>query len=136
LRYISLLREYRPDGVNGRRRSGTLAIELRRSRVLADAARPVVITTREACREQFRRTLGLPEPAVQALRALRESQAGERLAAGEGWQDTALVFTTHLGIALDAGNVRKMFKRVCEAAGAGMVLPGRLRPLAALTICR
>src|SRR6516225_3105541 len=76
LRYISLLREYRPDGVDGRRRSGTLAIELRRSRVLADAARPVVITTREACREQFRRTLGLPEPAVQALRALRESQAG------------------------------------------------------------
>ena len=29
------------------------------------------------------------------------------------------MFTTHHGIALDAGNVRKMFKRVCEAAGAG-----------------
>jgi integrase len=29
------------------------------------------------------------------------------------------VFTTHHGIALDAGNVRKMLKRVCEAAGAG-----------------
>ena len=29
------------------------------------------------------------------------------------------MFTTHLGIALDAGNVRKMFKRVCEAAGDG-----------------
>ena len=25
----------------------------------------------------------------------------------------------HLGAALDAGNVRKMFKRVCAAAGAG-----------------
>jgi hypothetical protein len=32
---------------------------------------------------------------------------------------TGLVFTTHLGATLDAGNVRKMFKRVCEAAGAG-----------------
>lgn len=28
-------------------------------------------------------------------------------------------FTTHLGTALDAGNVRKMFKRVCTAAGTG-----------------
>jgi integrase len=29
------------------------------------------------------------------------------------------VFTTHLGATLDAGNVRKMFKRVCTAAGVG-----------------
>jgi integrase len=29
------------------------------------------------------------------------------------------VFTTHLGTALDAGNVRKMFKRVCKVAGVG-----------------
>jgi site-specific recombinase XerD len=29
------------------------------------------------------------------------------------------VFTNHRGAALDAGNVRKMFKRVCAAAGAG-----------------
>ena len=29
------------------------------------------------------------------------------------------MFTTHLGTALDAGNVRKMFKRVCTAAGIG-----------------
>jgi integrase len=69
--------------------------------------------------ERSRRTLGLPAAAVQALRALWEAQAGERLLAGEGWQDTGLVFTTHRGAALDAGNVRKMFKRVCEAAGAG-----------------
>jgi integrase len=53
------------------------------------------------------------------LRARTGSQAAERLAAGEDWQDTGLVFTNHLGAALDAGNVRKMFKRVCTAAGAG-----------------
>jgi len=29
------------------------------------------------------------------------------------------VFTNHLGAALDAGNVRKMFKRVCAEAGVG-----------------
>ena len=38
---------------------------------------------------------------------------GERLTAGDDWQDTGLVFTTCHGAALDAGNVRKMFKRVC-----------------------
>jgi integrase len=37
--------------------------------------------------ERSRRTLGLPA-AVQALRAWSASQAGEQLAAGQGWQDT------------------------------------------------
>src|SRR5205807_9187359 len=62
--------------------------------------------------ERSRRTLGLPQMAVEALRALRESQARERALASEQWQDIGLVFTTHLGTAVDAGNVRKMFKRV------------------------
>ena len=69
--------------------------------------------------ERSRRTLGLPATAVQALRAWAGSQAGEQLAAGEGWQDTGLVFTNHAGAALNAGNVRKMFKRICAEAGAG-----------------
>ena len=54
-----------------------------------------------------------------ALRAWSACQAGERRAAGDGWQDTGLVFTSHAGAALDAGNVRKMFKRICAGAGAG-----------------
>src|SRR6476661_1856746 len=69
--------------------------------------------------ERSRRTLGLPAAAVQALHAWSRSQAGERLAAGQGWQDTGLVFTNHVGAALDAGNVRKMFKRICTEAGTG-----------------
>ena len=69
--------------------------------------------------ERSRRTLGLPQVAVQALRGWAGSQAGERLAAGDGWQHTGLVFTNHVGAALDAGNVRKMFKRVCTEAGIG-----------------
>jgi integrase len=52
--------------------------------------------------ERSRRTLGLPVMAVQALRAWSGSQAGERNAAGEAWQDTGLVFTTHNGAALNA----------------------------------
>ena len=69
--------------------------------------------------ERSRRTLGLSQMAVEALRGLLNSQADERLLAGDRWQDTGLVFTPHLGTALDAGNVRKMFKRVCTAAGIG-----------------
>jgi integrase len=69
--------------------------------------------------ERSRRTLGLPAAAVQALRAWSGSQADERLAARDDWQDTGLIFATHHGAALDAANVRKMFKRVCTAAGIG-----------------
>ena len=69
--------------------------------------------------ERSRRTLGLPAAAVQALRAWTGSQAAERLAAGDDWQDTGLVFTSHLSAALDAGNVRKMFKRICTETGIG-----------------
>jgi integrase len=69
--------------------------------------------------ERSLRTLALPRMAVDALRALQQSQADERLLAGDRWQDTGLVFTTHLGAALDAANVRKMFKRVCRAAEVG-----------------
>ena len=69
--------------------------------------------------ERSRRTLALPAAAVEALRAWSGSQADEQLAAGEGWQDTGLVFTNHLGAALDAGNVRKMFKRICTETGIG-----------------
>ena len=78
-----------------------------------------VRTHGETKTERSRRTLGLPAAADQALRAWSASQAGERLAAGDDWQDTGLVFTSHLGAALDAGNVRKMFKRVCTEAGIG-----------------
>jgi integrase len=57
--------------------------------------------------------------AVDALRAWAHSQAEEQLAARDDWQDTGLVFTSHHGAALDAGNVRKMFKRICTGAGIG-----------------
>jgi integrase len=66
-----------------------------------------------------RRTLALPAAAAHALRAWRDSQASEQLAAGDDWQDTGLVFTSHHGTALDAGNVRKMFKRISAEAGIG-----------------
>jgi integrase len=46
-----------------------------------------VRTHGETKTERSRRTLGLPAAAAQALRSWAGSQAGERLAAGKGWQD-------------------------------------------------
>jgi len=69
--------------------------------------------------EKSRRTLGLPQLAVDALREHLRRQADERLLAGVLWQDHGLVFCTSIGTPLDAGNVRRMFKDVCRSAGIG-----------------
>jgi integrase len=69
--------------------------------------------------ERSRRTLGLPQMAVDALRAHRDRQAAARLAAGGQWSERDLVFATWTGGALDAANVRREFKAVCRAAGLG-----------------
>jgi hypothetical protein len=65
-----------------------------------------------------RRTLALPEAAVQALREHRKRQAEDRLTAGALWQDHGLVFASAIGTALDAANVRREFRKVTKAAGA------------------
>ena len=61
-----------------------------------------------------RRTLALPVRAVQALRKQRAQQTADRLAAGNRWQETGLVFTTGLGTQLDAANVRRDFRRALK----------------------
>ncbi len=64
-----------------------------------------------------RRTLGLPQAVVEALREHRIRQDEDRLAAGELWREEGLVFATMLGTPLDAANVRRSFKSICVAAG-------------------
>jgi integrase len=66
--------------------------------------------------ERSRRTLGLPQSAVAAL---RKRQAAARLAAGELWQDHGLVFTSNTGKPLDDANVRRGFRALCEKAAIG-----------------
>jgi integrase len=66
-----------------------------------------------------RRTLGLPQAVVAALHEHRLRQDKEKLAAGELWKDHDLVFTTTVGTALDAANVRRYFRSVCKTAGIG-----------------
>ena len=66
-----------------------------------------------------RRTLRLPEIAVDALFAHRARQSGERIAAGDRWHDTGLVFTSKVGTALDSANVKRDFRAACKTAGIG-----------------
>jgi integrase len=56
--------------------------------------------------------------AVNALRAHREQQAGDR-AAAMTWSERDLVFSTRTGAALDAANVRREFRAAYKAAGIG-----------------
>ena len=67
-----------------------------------------------------RRTLKLPEIAVEALRGQRQRQAREWAEAGEMWQEPGLVLTTSVGTAYESHNLRRDFRRVTAAAGLGV----------------
>lgn len=66
-----------------------------------------------------RRTLKLPEIAVEALRRQKQRQAEERARAGEQWQENNLVFTTSVGTPFESHNLRREFRKVTAAAGLG-----------------
>ena len=66
-----------------------------------------------------RRTLKLPEIAVEALRAQKRRQAEERGRAGEQWQEHGLVLTTSVGTPFESHNLRREFRKVTAAAGLG-----------------
>ena len=64
-----------------------------------------------------RRSLALPQRAVDALKAHRVTLDVARKAAGRRWQDHDLVFPTTCGTPQDDANVRRDFRRVIKAAG-------------------
>src|SRR6266536_1704044 len=92
----------------------------------ADPAVPASVAVWRSAREggdtktpKSRRTLALPQTAVQALKEHRKRRTEDRLAAGPIWQDHGLVFASAIGTPLDAANVRREFRRITEAAGLG-----------------
>ncbi|WP_166850830.1 tyrosine recombinase XerC [Isoptericola sp. BMS4] len=60
--------------------------------------------------KKSRRTLALPDVAVEALRRRRREQEADRARAGSDWAETGHVFTTSVGTPLDAANVRRAFR--------------------------
>jgi len=61
--------------------------------------------------KKSRRTLALAGLCIEALRRQRAQQASDRLAAGERWKSTDLVFATGIGTKMGAENVRRDFRR-------------------------
>ena len=75
-----------------------------------------------------RRSLQLPQIAVEALRIQQRQQKKDRLIAGAKWQENGLVFTSAAGTPLDAHNVRRAFRSICKRAGLeGQWVPRELR---------
>jgi integrase len=66
-----------------------------------------------------RRTLRIPQIAVEALQDPGQRQAEERSPAGELWQEHSLVFTTTVGTPYEPHNLRRDFRKVTAAAGLG-----------------
>jgi integrase len=64
-----------------------------------------------------RRTVGLPQRAIEALRSHRKTHLEEQLRSGSKWQDNGLVFATGKGTPLDAQNiVNRHFKPLLTRA--------------------
>lgn len=78
-----------------------------------------------------RRTIALPDVAVDALRAHKVAQAVERLKAGPLWEDHGLVFASEVGGPLDPSNLRRTFARIADKAGLDSGFPYLLRHSAA-----
>jgi integrase len=75
-----------------------------------------------------RRVLPLPEPARQALLAMRRQQAQDRLRAGAAWKDTdGRVVTTATGGVPILNRFKDTLDRLCEQAGVPRLTVHQLR---------
>ena len=70
-----------------------------------------------------RRTISLPTPLTEALRAHRTAQREERLRAGSEWQDHGLVYTQVNGRPIDPRSDHRQWQALLKRAG---VPPARL----------
>lgn len=64
-----------------------------------------------------RRTIPLPGPVVDALKAHKVAQNKERLAAGTRWQDSGMVFTSTVGSPIEPDNLSRSWYKVRAVLG-------------------
>lgn len=82
------------------------------------------------------RTVSLPPPVSEALRAHLVRQKEERLKAGEQWEDCDLLFCTRRGTPLEPRNVTRRFHQILAAAGIPKTKLHNLRHTAASILLR
>jgi integrase len=66
--------------------------------------------------DRSRRTVSVPDFVVVALKRQKVAEKAARLAAGNNWIESGLMFVTSIGTALDERNVRREFKAILTAA--------------------
>jgi integrase len=64
-----------------------------------------------------RRTITLPQITIKALRTHKTRQLEERLAAGEQWLETGMIFTSTIGTPLEPRNLNRQFTKLLEQLG-------------------
>lgn len=79
------------------------------------------LALRETKTRRSVRRLALPPECVRALRARRAQQRADRLAAGEKWQASDLVFTTRNGTPIEPRNLNRSFEALSKRAGIRQV---------------
>ncbi|MDX2378156.1 MAG: site-specific integrase [Acidimicrobiia bacterium] len=99
-------------------------LEIRRSRRKVGPGRYEVVDALKTSRS--RRMIDLPSFAVEMLHEQRAKILEAQLAAAS-WPQTELMFPSPTGTLLDASNVRRDLKRICEAADVPVVGPNALR---------
>jgi integrase len=109
--------------------------QLRRERLPAEqqqeTGRRTHLILRDLKTKRSRRTLHLTPALDGLLRSHRARQARERLAAGPGWAESELLFTTRKGRPIDPDNFAHYFHRLCARAELGHWTPHELRHSAA-----
>jgi integrase len=78
-----------------------------------------------------KRSIALGSKTINVLRAHYERQQGERLAAGEKWQEHGLIFTTSLGTPIHPRNLLRDFKKLLRDVGLPTIRFHDLRHTAA-----
>jgi len=68
-----------------------------------------------------RRSVVLGSNSIDILRYHFEQQHRERLAAGERWQETGLIFTTSLGTPINPRNLLRDYKKLLSDAGLPLI---------------
>lgn len=92
--------------------------------------RPSLVEPKTA---RSRRSLRIPAPVVDALRAHADAQADEIAVLGQAWpaEWAELVFTSEAGTPIDPANARRELRNVAKAAGLDGLRPYDLRHSAA-----
>jgi integrase len=91
--------------------NGTVRVRQQLQRIAGELQLTDVKTRRSG------RMVPLPDLCIRALRKRKAEQAADRLAAGERWRETGLVFTTRHGTPVEPRNLARIFDLQCEHSG-------------------